>query len=114
MFITRLIGEKREWRAYKARKAALPEPYLTAINGVERYLMYAGGADGPNWSALFTDLVELFEISAASGTSIRDIVGEDPVEFVDTFALNYSQGQWRKKEQNRLIAEINRATSEAT
>jgi DNA-binding ferritin-like protein (Dps family) len=112
MFITKLIGEKREWRAYKARKAALPEPYLTAINGVERYLMYAGGADSPNWSALFTDLVELFEMSAASGTSIRDIVGDDPVEFVDNFVLSYPQGQWRKKEQNRLIAAIDQASGD--
>ena len=112
MLISKLIGEKRQWRQYKARKAALPEPYLTAINAVERYLMYGGGGDSPLWAALYEDLVELFEISAASGTSIRDIVGEDPVEFVDNFVLSYPEGQWRKKEQNRLIAAIDEASGD--
>lgn len=34
---------------------------------------------------MFCDLVDLFEQSAAAGTPIRAIVGDDPVEFVDDF-----------------------------
>ena len=39
----------------------------------------------------FEDLADLFEQAAADGTPIREIVGKDPVEFVEAFAENYSQ-----------------------
>ncbi|MFI6793991.1 hypothetical protein [Streptosporangium canum] len=32
---------------------------------------------------MFEDLADLFEQAAADGTPIREIVGEDPVEFVE-------------------------------
>ena len=35
--------------------------------------------------SMFEDLADLFEQSAANGTPIRAIVGEDPVEFAETF-----------------------------
>ena len=41
---------------------------------------------------MYGDLADLFEQSAANGTPIREIVGEDPVEFVETFVANYSEG----------------------
>ena len=48
------------------------------------------------------DLADLFEGAAADGTGIRDIVGEDPVEFADAFAATYADGQWIAKERKRL------------
>ena len=44
--------------------------------------------------SMLEDLVDLFEQSAASGTPVREIVGDDPVEFADAFLRNYPQGQW--------------------
>jgi DNA-binding ferritin-like protein (Dps family) len=38
---------------------------------------------------MYGDLIDLFEQSAANRTPIRQIVGEDPVEFVETFVRNY-------------------------
>ena len=42
------------------------------------------------------------ERAAVDGIPIRDIVGDDPVEFADTFIRNYSDGQWINKERKRL------------
>ncbi|HET9649641.1 MAG TPA: DUF1048 domain-containing protein [Microlunatus sp.] len=113
MFISKLIGEKKRWRQYKARKAQLPPNYRAAIDGIERYLMYAGGGgDGSGWATMLEDLVDLFEQSAADGTPIRAIVGDDPVEFVEEFVQNYPAGQWRVREQNRLNDAIRRAAGE--
>ena len=39
------------------------------------------------------DLADLFEQSAADGTPIREIVGEDPVEFAEAFLPNYPEGR---------------------
>ena len=55
---------------------------------------------------MLEDLADLFEQSAANGTSIRGIVGDDPVAFADEFLRNYPAGQWIAKEQDRLISAI--------
>lgn len=57
-----------------------PENYRTAVEGIERYLVYFGPVDGDSAASVFEDLADLFERAAADGTPIRDIVGEDPVD----------------------------------
>ena len=115
MFISKVIGDKRRWRQYKARTRQLPASYRTAVEALERYLMYSGmGGDGTGVTSMFEDLVDLFEQSAANGTPIREIVGEDPVEFLEAFVQNYPDGQWRIRERVRLISAIDRAAGEDT
>ena len=63
---------------------------------------------------MFEDLADLFEQSAADGTPIREIVGDDPVEFVETFVQNYPEGQWISRERERLTSAIERAAGEDT
>ena len=109
MFITKLIGDKRRWRAYKSRKEQLPPNYRAALDAVQRYTYYRGPGTGDASMSLLEDLADVFEQAAASGTQIRDIVGDDPVEFADTFILNYTDGQWLNKERKRLTDAIDQA-----
>ena len=111
-FVSKVVGEKGRWREYKARVGRLPANYRTAVEAVERYLMHLGPADGASAASMFEDLADLFEQAAADETPIREIVGEDPVEFVETFLQNYPQGQWRTRERERLISAIDRAAGE--
>jgi len=114
-FVSKVVGEKRQWREHKARTRQLPESYRTALEALERYLMHAGpGGDGADAASMFDDLLDLFEQSAANRTPIREIVGEDPVEFLDTFVQNYPDGQWRLRERKRLTSAIDRAAAETT
>jgi DNA-binding ferritin-like protein (Dps family) len=113
-FTSKVIGDKKRWRQYKARKEQLPANYRTAIDAVERYLMYSGRGDGQSWASMLEDLADLFEQSAANRTPIREIVGEDPVEFVEAFVQNYPEGQWRAREQERLTSAIEGAAGEDT
>lgn len=107
------IEEKRQWRAYKARVAQLPEGHRKAHDAVQRYLMYAGGiSDSAILTQMGGDLLDLFEQSAADGTPVSAIVGDDPVEFVDEFAKNYSEGAWIKKERARLNEAIDAINKE--
>lgn len=109
--MTRLIGDKKRWWAYKRRAAALPLNHRTALAGIERYLMYAGGVDddAERMFQMFEDLADLFEQAAAAGTPVRDVVGADPVEFVEVFKENYGVARWIGKEQRRLIETVDRA-----
>lgn len=109
--ITGSLEDKKRWREYKARKEQLPTNYRTAIDGIERYLMYAGSvAKGDVLMQMLDDLADLIEGAAADGTPIRNVVGDDPVEFADTFIQNYSDGQWFNKERKRLTDAIDEAT----
>jgi DNA-binding ferritin-like protein (Dps family) len=111
-FISKVVGEKGQWREYKARARQLPASYRTALDALERYLRYFGtGGDG---TAMYADLIDLFEQGAANGTPIREIVGEDPVEFIEAFVRNYPKGQWIIRERERLTKAIERAAGEDT
>jgi DNA-binding ferritin-like protein (Dps family) len=109
-FISKVVGEKGQWREYKARVRQLPASYRTAVEALERYLRYFGTGGGG--TAIYEDLIDLFEQSAANGTPIRQIVGEDPVEFIEAFVRNYPKGQWIIRERERLTNAIERAAGE--
>jgi DNA-binding ferritin-like protein (Dps family) len=112
-FISKVIGEKGRWRAYKARVRLLPPDYRSAVDAIERYLMHFGPMDGDSASSVFEDVADLFEQAAADGTPIREIVGEDPVEFVDALVRNYSKGGYVDQERERLVSAIDRAAERA-
>ena len=106
-FISKVVGDKRRWRQYKARTRQLPASYRTAIEAVERYLMYNAAPENADSAAtMFEDLADLFERAAADGTPIREIVGEDPVEFVEAFVQNYTKPGWITRERDRLTHTI--------
>jgi DNA-binding ferritin-like protein (Dps family) len=105
--ITGSLEEKRQYKQYKARLDGLPEPYGTAAKALHRYfLQYAGVTDGVTLVAMLGDLVELWERAAADGTPVRAIVGDNPVEFAETFAAAYSGAHWIDKERARLTKAI--------
>jgi DNA-binding ferritin-like protein (Dps family) len=109
-FTEMVIGEKRRWNEYKARVRKLPANYRAAVDAFERYLMVSGGiSDGNAAASLFENLVELFEQSAADGTPISEVVGDDAVEFIEALIRNYPEGDWRTRERQRLTDAVNRA-----
>ena len=113
--VTGSLEQKKRYRQYKARTKRLPANYRSAVDALERYLMYFGSITrGETLVSMLEDLADLFEQSAANGTQIREIVGEDPVEFAETFLQNYSEGQWINKERERLTSAIDRAAGQDT
>jgi DNA-binding ferritin-like protein (Dps family) len=106
---SKVIGDKRRYRQYKARTARMPDNYRAAIDALERYLFMFGPGKGDSIQAMLDDLADLFEQSAADSTPIREIVGEDPVEFAETFLRNYPEGGWITRERERLTDAIDRA-----
>ncbi|MET0161673.1 MAG: DUF1048 domain-containing protein [Microbacteriaceae bacterium] len=109
---TKLIGDKRRWKAYRARLGALPAPYRTAGDGIERYLLNTGPSDGDALMTMLDDLADLLEQSAADGILVREVFGDDPVEFAEAFKRNYGESGWMGKEQRRLAESIAQAERE--
>ena len=103
------ITQRKRYREYKARTAQLPANYHVAIEALERYLLCFGPSVGDNVQAMLDDLAEMFEQGVAAGTSVRALVGEDPVEFAEEFLRNYPDGQWITQERARLTSAIDSA-----
>lgn len=116
VWIERIVGDlagKKQYLQYKARIKALPPAYRTAAKGLERYLLHLGPSDdGASLVAMLDDLADLLEQASAAGTPVRDVVGEDPVEFAETFMQNYGGGSWIRKERDRLGHTIDEAVEE--
>ena len=113
--VTGSLEQKKQYRQYKARLEALPEPYGAAAKAFQRYFMYYGGVtDGDTLVTMMGDFVDLWERAAADGTRSRAIVGDDPVEFAETFAQAYSGKQWIDKERARLTKAIDDAERQAS
>ena len=108
--LTGSLEQKKQYKQDKARIDGLPDPYGTVAKALHRYLMYAGGiTDGDTLITMFGDLADLWERAAADGTPVRDIVGDDPVEFAESFARAYLGKQWIDKERARLVKAIDDA-----
>jgi DNA-binding ferritin-like protein (Dps family) len=112
--LTGSLEQKKQYKQYKARIEALPEPYGTVAKALQRYFMYYSGVtDGETTLTMLGDSADLWERAAADGTSVREIVGGDPVEFAETFAQAYTGTQWIDKERARLTKAVEDAEREA-
>jgi DNA-binding ferritin-like protein (Dps family) len=111
--LTGSLEQKKQYKQYRARIEALPEPYGTAAQAFHRYFMYYGGiTDGDTLLTMFGDFSDLWERAAADGMTLREIFGDDPVEFAETFSQAYSGKQWIDKERERLMKAIDAAAGD--
>jgi DNA-binding ferritin-like protein (Dps family) len=108
--LTGSLEQKKQYKRDKARIDALPEPYAGVAKAMHRYFMMFGGiTDGDTLITMFGDLADLWERAAVDRTPIREIVGDDPVEFAESFARAYSGTQWIDKERARLTSAVEAA-----
>jgi DNA-binding ferritin-like protein (Dps family) len=108
--LTGSLDQKKQYKRYRARIEALPEPYRSVAEALHRYFMYYGAVtDGDAMLTMLGDFADLWERAAIDGTPVRAIVGENPVEFAETFAQSYASKQWIDKERTRLIRAIENA-----
>ena len=111
--VTGSLEQKKQYRQYRARMEALPAPYADVAKAIYRYFMYNGGlVDGDTIITMMGDFVELWERAAADGTPVREIVGDDPVDFADTFAEAYTGKRWIDKERARLTEAVDAAEAQ--
>jgi DNA-binding ferritin-like protein (Dps family) len=105
--LTGSLEQKKQYKQDKARIDSLPDPYGIAAKALHRYFLYYGGiTDGDTLVTMFGDLADLWERAATDGTPVREIVGDDPVDFAESFARAYTSKQWIDKERARLLKAI--------
>jgi DNA-binding ferritin-like protein (Dps family) len=111
--LTGSLEQKKQYKQNVARIEALPEPHRAAAKAMHRYFMYYGGVtDGDTLITMIGDLADLWDRAAADGTPVRAIVGDEPVEFAETFAQAYEGKRWIDTERARLTQAIEDAEKE--
>ncbi|MGO1411958.1 MULTISPECIES: DUF1048 domain-containing protein [unclassified Microbacterium] len=111
--VTGSLEDKKTYRRLKERQKQLPSPYRETAEALERYLMSVGGlAGGAVLLEMMRDLLELMESTAENRSPVREVVGEDPVEFIETFITSYTDKTWMDKERARLRDAIDRAAAQ--
>ncbi|GAB2970411.1 DUF1048 domain-containing protein [Actinotalea caeni] len=111
--LTGSLEQKKQYKADLARIEALPAAHREAAKAFHRYVLQSGAvSDGETLVAMLTDLVDLWERAAADGTTVQAVVGEDPVEFIESFVRAYAARHWLDKERTRLVETIERVVQE--
>jgi len=81
-----VVGDREAKRAYRKmmkRVNALRKDYRYAFRKIQHYMFCVGPLDGD--TKIFTDLLDLFETSAAEGREVVDVLGSDIANFCDEF-----------------------------
>lgn len=112
-----IIGDMEEKRAYKQmmkRVDALPKDYRFAFRKIQHYMFTVGSPGGDMTIftdlTMFTDLVDLFEASAAEGRQVLDVIGSDVGKFCDEFmrASGANTETLREKLNKEVMARFNK------
>ncbi len=97
-FLTRIIGDKKEWKSMEARAKELPSDYRIVYGEIKQYMWRLTGGDGMDVVAILKDLLGLFETGAADGKRALEVTGEDVATFCDELLRNantYTEN-WRQ------------------
>ena len=72
-FLTRILGDKKEWKRMEARAEALPSDYRIVYGEMKKYMWRFTAGDGMDIVAILKDLLELFETGAADGKRALEV-----------------------------------------
>lgn len=116
--ITKLIiGDMDEKKAYKQmmkRVDSLPKDYKYAFQKIQKYMFSVGAPYGDMTifmdRSMFTDLIDLFEASAADGRQVIDVIGSDVGKFSDEFMSAYTTNSetLREKLNKEIVEKLNK------
>ena len=100
-----MIGDEEALAAVQGAHASAARELPHGGRSAQRTCVLRAGPPGAAL-AMLGDLADLFEQAAANGTPVREIVGEDPVEFAEAFVRNYPQGLVDRPRAERLTSAI--------
>lgn len=81
--LTKLIGDRKEWKRMEARANALPRDYRIVYAELKSYLWRFSTGDGMDIVAILADVLADFEAAAAEEIRALDVTGEDVAAYCD-------------------------------
>ena len=81
--LSRLVGDKKDWKRMEARAAELPADYRTVYSEMKSYMWRFTAGDGMDIVAVLREILDLFETEVAAGRSVIEVTGTDLAAFCD-------------------------------
>ncbi len=112
-FWERITGSDltRDWQAFEARAAALPEDYRLAWGQIVTHLMPHGDFTGRNLTPIVDGVLGLLEMAAADGHSAAEALGDDIPGFCAALAGGHGAKNYRDKWREQLNRNVARKLS---
>lgn len=106
--LTKILGDKKEWKAMEARAAALPRDYRIVYRGMKSYLWKFSGGDGMDTVVVLKEVLRLFETSTADGRSVLEVTGQDIGAFCDERLISATSymDNWRASLNRDVAAKL--------
>lgn len=101
----------REWKAFDARVAALPEDYGAVWEQIKAGLLPHASFTARNLTPIFDGVVELLEVTAADGVSAVEALGDDIPGFCAAVAGRDHAPDYRDRWRTQLNANVARRLS---
>jgi DNA-binding ferritin-like protein (Dps family) len=98
-FFRKIVGDKKEYKQQMARVEMLPRDYQFVYKKIQEYMWNFAAGSGYDMLKIQYELIDLFEVGAAEGKHVLEIIGEDAAAFCDELLRNaktYTEN-WRKK-----------------
>ena len=106
-FLTKILGDKKEWKAMEARASALPRGYQIVYGEVKSYMWRFTSGDGMATIAILEEVLRLFETGAAQGKNVADLTGKDVAGFCDERLRGTTYlDQWRASFNRDVAAKL--------
>ncbi|MFC6259725.1 DUF1048 domain-containing protein [Levilactobacillus fujinensis] len=99
-YIKKMRQEKRDYREFKRRVAALPAPYEQAMTSLEKYLWNL--ASGDAMYTVLKNILDMFESAAADSVSVEQVVGNDLGAFADNLLEEFPEATWVNQQKEKL------------
>lgn len=107
--MTTMIQDKKRYKRFLQATQALPAPYAETLQALQRYI-WNFAKSGAIMDALEA-LLHMFQESAAEGVPVRQVVGDDPVEFAENIMAQYPDDLWLVKYRDQLRRSVEEASA---
>ncbi|GGY94652.1 DUF1048 domain-containing protein [Streptomyces nitrosporeus] len=94
----------RDWKAFEARAAALPEDYRPAWEQIKIHLLPQGDFTGRNLTPILDSVLGLLEETAAEGQGVHEVLGDD----IPGFCTALAGGEGARTYRDRWREQLNR------
>lgn len=94
----------REWKAFEARAAALPDDYRAAWEQIKRHLFPHANFTGRNLMPILDAALGLLEETAADGQDVHEALGDD----IAGFSAALAGGEGARTYRDRWREQLNR------
>ncbi|AKU15145.1 DUF1048 domain-containing protein [Luteipulveratus mongoliensis] len=107
-FLTKIIGDKKDWKAMEARANALPRDYRIVYGEMKSYMWRFTAGDGMDIVDVLRDVLALFEASAAEGKRVLEVTGDDVSAFCDERLKGTSSymDKWRQSLNSTVASKL--------